>query len=230
MTLGSYGQFCPVAMAAETLCTRWTMVLVREMVAGSTRFNDLRRGVPRMSPSLLSQRLKELEAAGIVTRTPAADEPAVQEYRLTESGRDLQSIVEAFGTWGQKWIETQATLKNLDPSLLMWDMRRNLDPSPMPARRIVVNFRYPELVESRRNWWLVVDPEAEVDICSTDPGFDVDLWVTTDLRTMTAIWMGLNRVSGVRDKIQLDGDPAIARTMQTWLGLSPFAAQSKLVH
>jgi DNA-binding HxlR family transcriptional regulator len=230
MTLGSYGQFCPVAMAAEMLCTRWTMVLVREMVAGSTRFNDLRRGVPRMSPSLLSQRLKELEAAGVVIRTPAADEPAVQEYRLTEAGRDLQTVVEAFGIWGQKWIETQATLKNLDPSLLMWDMRRNLDPSPMPARRIVVNFRYPELVEARRNWWLVVDPEAEVDICSTDPGFDVDLWVTTDLRTMTAIWMGLNSVSDVSDKIQLDGDPAIARTMQTWLGLSPFAAQSKLVH
>ncbi len=230
MTLGSYGQFCPVAMAAETLCTRWTMVLVREMVVGSTRFNDLRRGVPRMSPSLLSQRLKELEAAGIVIRTPAADEPAVQEYRLTESGRDLKSVVEAFGIWGQKWIETQATLKNLDPSLLMWDMRRNLDPSPMPVRRIVVNFRYPELVEARRDWWLVVDPEAEVDICSTDPGFDVDLWVTTDLRTMTAIWMGLNSVSDMRDKIQLDGDPAIARTMQTWLGLSSFAAQSKLVH
>ncbi|MGV8989546.1 MAG: winged helix-turn-helix transcriptional regulator [Cypionkella sp.] len=230
MTLGSYGQFCPVAMAAETLCTRWTMVVVREMVAGSTRFNDLRRGVPRMSPSLLSQRLKELEAAGIVTRTPIAEEPGVQEYRLTEAGRDLQAVVEAFGLWGQKWIETQATLKNLDPSLLMWDMRRNLDPRPLPKRRTVVSFSYPELTEARRNWWLVVDPTAEIDLCSADPGFDVDLWVTTDLRTMTAIWMGLTRVEDVRDRLHLDGDPALARTIQTWLGLSPFSSQPKLVH
>ncbi|WP_372992238.1 winged helix-turn-helix transcriptional regulator [Sulfitobacter sp.] len=230
MTLGSYGQFCPVAMAAEMLCTRWTLVLVREMVAGSTRFNDLRRGVPRMSPSLLSQRLGELEAAGIVKRMPVANEPAVHEYCLTEAGRDLQTVVEAFGLWGQKWIETQATLKNLDPSLLMWDMRRNLDPSPLPSHRTVVNFRYPELAKARQNWWLVVDPTAAVDLCSSDPGYDVDLWVTTDLRTMTSIWMGLMRVSDAGDKIQLDGDPAIARTMQTWLGLSPFSAQAKLVH
>lgn len=230
MTLGSYGQFCPVAMAAETLCTRWTMVVVREMVAGSTRFNDLRRGVPRMSPSLLSQRLKELESAGIVVRAPAPEDPSVQEYRLTEAGQDLQAVVKAFGMWGQKWIETQATLRNLDPSLLMWDMRRNLDPQPLPAQRIVVRFIYPELAAARRHWWLVVDPTAEVDLCSTDPGYEVDLWVTTDLRTMTAIWMGLAKVGDVRDKIQLDGDPGIARTMQTWLGLSPFSRQSKLVH
>lgn len=230
MTHASYGQFCPVAMAAEMLCTRWTMVLVREMVAGSTRFGDLRRGVPRMSPTLMSQRLKELEAAGVITRTPSSLDPNVHEYRLTEAGRDLKSVVEAFGLWGQKWIETQATLKNLDPSLLMWDMRRNLDPTPLPKARTVVQFTYPELSAPRRNWWLVVDPTAEVDLCSADPGYDVDLWVTTDLRTMTAVWMGLAEVKDMRDKIQLDGSPAIARTMQTWLGLSPFAAQSKLVH
>ncbi len=229
MTLGSYGQFCPVAMAAETLCTRWTMVLVREMVAGSTRFNDLRRGVPRMSPSLLSQRLKQLETTGIVTRTPVADESGVYEYLLTEAGRDLQAVVEAFGLWGQKWIDTQSTLKNLDPSLLMWDMRRNLDPSPLPERRTVVNFNYPELTEARRSWWLVVSPTAEIDLCSVNPGYEVDLWVTIDLRTMTAIWMGLTQVEDVRDRIQFDGDPAIARTMQTWLGLSPFSSQPKLV-
>ncbi|MBB4051964.1 DNA-binding HxlR family transcriptional regulator [Devosia subaequoris] len=230
MTLGSYGQFCPVAMAAEMLCTRWTIVLVREMVAGSTRFNDLRRGVPRMSPSLLSQRLKELEVAGIVSRGPADDEPSVQEYRLTKAGHDLQSIIEAFGIWGQKWIETQATLENLDPSLLMWDMRRNLDPSPLPDRRTVISFLYPELAGGRRHWWLVVEPFGAVDLCSTDPGYDVDLWVTTNLRTMTEIWMGLARVEQVRDKIQFEGDPAMASTMQTWLGLSPFSSQSKLVH
>ena len=102
MTQGSYKQFCPVAMAAEILCTRWTVVLLRELMAGSTRFNELRRGVPRMSPALLSQRLKELEAAGIVERQASDTEPGVFEYRLTDAGRELNPVVEAFGIWGQR--------------------------------------------------------------------------------------------------------------------------------
>ena len=140
MTQGSYKQFCPVAMAAEILCTRWTVVLLRELVAGSTRFNDLRRGVPRMSPALLSQRLKDLEADGIVCRTPSPTEPGVFEYHLTKAGRELEPLVEAFGVWGQRWVETELSLQHLDVSLLMWDMRRNLDPTPMPKRRSVIQF------------------------------------------------------------------------------------------
>src|SRR5690242_20878445 len=122
MAEGSYNQFCPVAMAAEILCTRWTIVLLRELVAGSTRFNELRRGVPRMSPALLSKRLKDLEAAGIVSRSKVADEPDVYEYRLTDSGLELKPVIEAVGIWGHRWIETEASLRNLDPNLLMWDM------------------------------------------------------------------------------------------------------------
>ncbi|MGB8621946.1 MAG: helix-turn-helix domain-containing protein [Paracoccaceae bacterium] len=228
MTQGSYKQFCPVAMAAEILCTRWTMVLIRELVAGSTRFNDLRRGVPRMSPTLLSQRLKELEEAGIVERSRVRGERNLHEYRLTQAGRDLQPVIEAVGFWGQKWVESQLSLKNLDPSLLMWDMRRNLDPTPLPPVRTVVQFRYPELSAGKRDWWMVVDPSGDVDLCSTDPGFDVDLYVSTDLRTMTAIWMGLQTVAQSLDRIEFDGNRDIARSMQQWLGLSPFAAQQKL--
>lgn len=229
MTLGSYRQFCPVAMAAETLCTRWTMVLVRELVAGSTRFNELRRGVPRMSPTLLSRRLRELEAAGIVERTPVRGERGVWEYRLTEAGRDLRPVVEAFGIWGQRWIESRPSLENLDPSLLMWDMRRNLDPRPLPAARTVIQVRYPELPPARADWWLVVDATGEVDLCSTDPGFEIDLYVTTDLRTMTAIWMGLESVAAAGERIAFDGRREIAASMQKWLGLSPFAAEPKRV-
>ncbi|WP_245330528.1 helix-turn-helix domain-containing protein [Bradyrhizobium sp. AS23.2] len=110
MTQGSYKQFCPVAMAAEILCTRWTMVLLRELIAGSTRFNELRRGVPQMSPSLLSQRLKELELAGVVARTASASEPDVSTYQLTASGRELGPIVEAFGIWGQRWIKADFSI------------------------------------------------------------------------------------------------------------------------
>src|SRR5690242_21620405 len=123
MTIGSYRQFCPVAMAAEILCTRWTVVLLRELIAGSTRFNELRRGVPRMSPALLSQRLKELEAAGILARESLVSEPGIFEYRLTPAGRELGPLVEAFGVWGQRRIKAELSLQNLDVQLLMWDMR-----------------------------------------------------------------------------------------------------------
>src|SRR5205085_426331 len=145
MAGGSYNQFCPVAMAAEILCTRWTVVLLRELVAGSTRFNDLRRGVPRMSPALLSKRLKDLEAAGIVERLKGPGEAGAFEYRLTKSGRDLGPVVEAVGAWGQRWVETESSLENLDPNLLMWDMRRNIDPQPMPKRRNVIQVIFSDL-------------------------------------------------------------------------------------
>jgi DNA-binding HxlR family transcriptional regulator len=230
MTQGSYQQFCPVAMAAEILCTRWTVVVLRELVAGSTRFNDLRRGVPRMSPALLSQRLKDLEAAGVVCRIASPKDPGVLEYHLTASGRELGPLVEAFGVWGQRWIETEPSLRHLDVTLLMWDMRRGLTPAPMPRRRTVIHFQYPELPPAHRTWWLLVDPDAPVDLCSVDPGFDVDLFVSTDLRTMTAIWMGLDNVrAAVADgRLLLTGDRQLAADMQAWLGLSPFAKQRKL--
>ena len=224
-----YKQFCPLAMAAELLCTRWTMVLLRELVAGTTRFNDLRRGVPKMSPTLLSQRLRELETAGIVERRALKSEKGVFEYHMTEAGRDLRSVVEAVGFWGQRWVEAKQSLKNLDPSLLMWDMRRNLNPSPLPDRRTVIQFLYSELPLSKRSWWLVVEPKGAVDLCWSDPGFDVDLYVATDLRTMTSIWMGLTTVAKESEKMAITGDRQIARTMQTWLGLSPFAVEPKRV-
>jgi DNA-binding HxlR family transcriptional regulator len=227
MAQPGYQQFCPLAMAAELLCTRWTMVLLRELVAGSTRFNDLRRGVPKMSPTLLSQRLKELELAGIVERVELKSEKGIFEYRMTEAGRDLRAVVEAMGIWGQKWVEARLSLKNLDPSLLMWDMRRNLDPSPLPDRRVVIQFLYQELPLSKRHWWLVVEPSCEVDLCWSDPGFDVDLYVSTDLRTMTAIWMGVTTVAKEGANVTLTGARDVASNMQTWLGLSPFAVEPK---
>lgn len=229
MSAPGYKQFCPVAMAAELLCTRWTMLVMRELIAGSTRFNDLRRGVPKMSPSLLSQRLRELELAGILERIELKSGGPIFEYQLTQAGKDLRPVIEAMGSWGQKWVESQVSLKNLDPSLLMWDMRRNLNPSPLPKQRVVVQFLYPELPKSKQYWWMVVEPQGDVDLCWADPGFDVDLYVKTDLRTMTAIWMGLTTVKKEQERMDLTGAKELVSTMQIWLGLSPFAAQAKLV-
>jgi DNA-binding HxlR family transcriptional regulator len=230
MTTTSYQQFCPVAMAAEILCTRWTIVVLREMVAGSKRFNELRRGVPRMSPALLSRRLKELEAAGIVAREASASDPTLFEYQLTESGRELGPLVEAFGIWGQRRIEANLSLAHLDADLLMWDMRRNLNTTPMPTRRSVIEFVYPDLPAKLRRFWLVVDPESGADLCKIDPGFEVDLYVSTDLRTMTAIWMGVDtvRAAVTNQRMILTGNRQLATSMQTWLGLSPFAKERKL--
>lgn len=229
MSQAGYKQFCPLAMAAEVLCTRWTMVLMRELVAGTTRFNDLRRGVPKMSPTLLAQRLRELESSGVVEKKEVKSEKGIFEYQLTDAGKDLRPVVEAMGMWGQKWVESRLSLKNLDPSLLMWDMRRNLNPSPLPNQRTVVQFLYQELPKSKQSWWLVIEPHGEVDLCWADPGFEIDLYVTTDLRTMTAIWMGLTTVKKEREHMNLIGAKQVAESMQTWLGLSPFAIQEKLV-
>jgi DNA-binding HxlR family transcriptional regulator len=231
MTQGSYKQFCPVAMAAEILCTRWTVVLLREILAGSRRFNDLRRGVPRMSPALLSQRLKELEQAGVLARVASRDEAGVFEYQLTRAGRELEPIVEAFGIWGQRWVKSDLSLQNLDVQLLMWDMRRSLCTDPLPKRRSTIQFKYPDVPANQRSWWVIVGPDEGVDLCSVDPGFDVDLYVVSDLRSMTAIWMGLDNVrAAVRDdRVKLTGDKKLASDMQTWLGLSPFAKEKKLV-
>jgi DNA-binding HxlR family transcriptional regulator len=225
----SYGQFCPVAMAAEIVCTRWTPLILRELVAGSTRFNDLRRGMPRISPTLLSKRLKQLEAAGIVRRLRSSDDESV-DYHLTPAGEELKSVIFNLGFWGQRWIEAQSSLKNLDPSLLMWDMRRNLDPRPIPPQRCVIQIVYPEQAPAKRKWWLIVD-SGKTDLCKVDPGFDVDLYISTDLRTMTAIWMGLTSVAAEieAERLRATGDDRVRAAMQRWLGLSPFAAEKKRV-
>ena len=129
-------------MAAEVVCSRWTALVVRELLCGTTRFNDLRRGVPSMSPSLLSKRLKELEEVGVIISVPTQT-AGVVEYKLTEAGEDLRPVVMSLGTWGQRWVKSSLSLKNLDPSLLMWDMRRNLDPQPLPPRKCTISFLYP---------------------------------------------------------------------------------------
>jgi DNA-binding HxlR family transcriptional regulator len=231
MAEGSYNQFCPVAMAAEVLCTRWTIVLLRELVAGSTRFNELRRGVPRMSPALLSKRLKDLEAAGIVARSPVAGDPDLYEYTLTAAGKDLGQVVGAIGAWGQRWVTTESSLGKLDPNLLMWDMRRNINTEPMPKRRSTIQVIFSDLQETRRNRWLIVDPGEEVDLCSVDPGFDVDLYLVTDLRTMTEIWMGYTTLTRAKadSKLVITGNRQLEASMNSWLGLSPFARTEKAV-
>ena len=225
---GGYGQFCPIAMAAEILCTRWTPLIIREFLCGTTRFNDLRRGLPRMSPTLLSTRLKELEAAGVIQSVAGAK--GVREYNLTRAGEELRSLVMGIGVWGQRWVESGLSLSNLDPELLIWDMHRGLNIDPLPKKRLCLQFVFDNMPIAKQNYWLLVDPETGVEACYADPGHDVDLYAVSNLRTMTASWMGVDTVQKAADdsRLVLTGSREIASLMQEWLGLSPFAKEERM--
>jgi DNA-binding HxlR family transcriptional regulator len=221
MVQESYAQFCPVAMASEILASRWTLLLLAEMQSGSTRFNEIRRGVPRMSPALLSKRLRELEAAGVIRRV----EGAAPEYRLTPAGEELRPIISSLGHWAMRWVDQECTLANLDAQLLMWNMRRKIDPNPLPDHRVVIQFIYPELPLKERHYWLIVSPGTGTDLCSIDPGFDVDLYVSADLKALTSAWMGMSKMGDEIEsgRIVLTGNRDLVRTLPVWMQLSSFA-------
>ena len=217
-----YNQFCPVAKGAEIFNERWTPLIIREMMCGSRRFNDLKRGNPMMSPSLLSQRLKFLEQAGVVEKKIGKGESA--EYSLTESGRDLGEVVTRLGLWGLKWARSRLTKDDYDPQLLMWDIRRRIDTSAFPAQRVVMSFIFRDMPASRRAYWLIVD-DGEVDLCIKFPGFDVDLAFITTSKTMADIWMGHTTIrKEIRNgNLSLEGGKALKKNIDDWFTYSVFS-------
>lgn len=215
-----YHQFCPISKAMELLDERWTLLVVRELVMGSERFNDLRRGLPRMSPTLLSRRLQQLERAGIVERRVSG---ADVRYVLTEAGHELRPVVEAVGLWGTRWIGELGD-EDLDPKLLVWDMHRNVDATALPPGRTVLRLEFPDAPRGQREWWIVITPD-ETDVCDVDPGFDVTASISSSLRTLTAIWRGdLAWSAAVRSgSLQVQGPEAVRRAVPGWFTLSSFA-------
>ena len=218
-----YGQFCPVAKAAEVLAERWTFLVLRELILGSTRFNDLRRGVPLMSSSLLAQRLRFLEREGVVERRPARAGRGF-EYHLTAAGRELEPVIMQLGG-GARWVRSRLGAEDLDVALLMWDMHRNVRPEQFPARRVVVAFEFTDVPQGKRHWWLVSDGRT-ADLCLTDPGFEVDLLLVSDLRTMTAIWVGDLSLGAAlaSGALAAEGPSELRRRLEAWLALSPLAS------
>jgi DNA-binding HxlR family transcriptional regulator len=223
----SYGQFCPLAQAAQLLCERWTLIVVRELVAGSTRFSDIQRGVPLMSPTLLSARLKHLVKSGVVESN---NENGQHSYQLTQSGRELQPLVELLGTWGHRWVQSDLKEEDLDASLLMWDMRRSVNADIFPKHRVVVEFEYPDAASGAGHWWLIAE-QGEVDLCLKDPGYEVTILVRCSVKVMTSIWICASTLNDEvkKHQIELLGEPALVNKFQDWLrasALSRLGAQS----
>ncbi len=209
----SYYQFCPVSKAMELLDERWTLLVVRELGCGSRRFNELRRGLPRMSPALLSKRLAQLVRAGIAERRVQGSEV---HYALTPAGEELRPVVEALGAWGVRWVGHLGD-EDLDPQLLLWDMHRNVDRSAVPAGRTVVRFHFPDAPARARFWWLVITPD-DVDVCDADPGHEVAVEVTGALRTLTEVWRGDVSWSEAlaAGTLGVRGSEALRRALPTW--------------
>jgi DNA-binding HxlR family transcriptional regulator len=220
----SYYQFCPVAKAMELLDERWTLLIIRELVTGSQRFNELRRGLPRMSPSLLAKRLHALQRAGIVERRTDASNAC---YILTPAGYELRPVVEALGSWGIRWIGELGDA-DLDPKLLLWDMHRNIDRASIPEGRTVVHFEFPDAPRKARRWWLILTKEG-ADVCDVDPGYDVAVTVTTSLRRMVEIWRGdLSWGDALgAGLLEVYGPEAMRRALPRWFTLSVFASVSR---
>jgi DNA-binding HxlR family transcriptional regulator len=221
-----FGQICPVAVACEVFAQRWTPIILRELFAGSQHFNEIHRGVPLISRALLVQRLRSLEANGVVSRE-ALPRGRGHCYRLTEAGREFHSVIEGLGTWGQRWT-VRIERDNLDPGFLMWNIRRRIALDRLPPRRVVVRFKYdgvPVRCRGLRLFWLLLE-RTQADLCIKDPGFEVDLYVEADLAAMAKIWLGditfehALRSGGVR----LSGSRGLAQAFPGWLMLSHFAA------
>lgn len=219
--MSAYGQFCPIAKASEILGERWTTLIIRELGAGSETFNDLRRGLPLVSPTMLSTRLKSLEAAGVVART--ADDDGIR-YSLTGAGRELKPIILQMGVWGHRWVRSKLTPEDLDPAMLMWDIHRTMNVTAFQEGRTTIYVEFSDFTTRHRRWWLVAEG-GEVDVCMKDPGHDIDLEVMTDVRTLTGVWMGdIALGQALRDqRVRLTGRRELRRDIATWLGKNYYA-------
>ena len=221
-----YGQFCTVARGAEVFGEIWTPLVVRELLCGSRRFNEIRRGVPRMSQTLLAKRLRKLEQVGVVERKRGADG---WEYHLTQAGEELRPIVVGMGHWGARWIGSRLKKEQLDAGFLMWDIRRFARLEQFPkSRRTVVQFRFNDARAGERAWWLVVEKGA-ADLCRDDPGHELNAIVDSSMRALTEIWTGASdpKTEISAGRLRVTGAGRGGELLWRWLGRSMFASSAK---
>lgn len=227
IVMTNYGQYCTVARGAEILGERWTPLVVRELLCGSTRFNQIHRGVPRMSATLLSQRLHKLEKVGVLQRVRVE---GGWEYVLTPAGEELRPIIMAIGHWGARWIGSRLKKNQLDAGFLMWDIRRFVQLDQCPSdRRVVIHFYLWDAIELEQRWWLVV-VNGEVDLCREDPGHELTLIVESTLRSLTEIWTGdSDPATEIAARgLTIQGRERDARDLWRWIGQSAFASSRRV--
>ena len=217
-----YGQFCPVALAAEVFAERWTPLILRELLSGARRFADIHRGVPRISRNLLCQRLDSLAHTGIIERKPIVNGRGF-EYHLTGAGREFGPVIESLGAWGYKWSTRDLRDEHLDPDFLIWVLHRLMRKENLPDHRIVLFFQFQE--KPKRRYWLVLN-RPDVDVCLFDPGFGVDLEVLANVRALADICLGHLSVrdATARGWLTLVGTRPLCRTFPTWLGTAHYAS------
>lgn len=215
-----YGQFCPVAKAAEIVTTRWTILILRELVAGSHRFNEIHRGVPLMSRGLLSKRLKELETWGVISHE-AEDDQDTPVYKLTTSGEALRPIIVALGQWGREWMESALDSDDWDAGVLMWDVKKRINRAALPPGRIIMNFTFEDAPPETREWWIVID-DAGIDLCQKDPGFEIDLYIISTVPDFARVWIGQASLTSAieEERIILSGDRTLVDSIKNWLMLA----------
>lgn len=216
-----YGQFCPIAKATEILGEKWTFLIIRELIMGGRRFNEIQRGLGDISPALLTSRLKSLEQQGIVVRRRGSGERQY-EYYPTEACQALLPILKGLGDWGLLWARNNVLDADLDPELLMLYLERSIDPTKLIGKESVIQFKFDDLTE-QKDWWLLVKDER-VDLCIVDPGKDVNVFFNCSLRTMHDVWMGdrsYNEAMKAGDLI-VEGEPALVRNIRAWLRPSVF--------
>jgi len=224
-----YAQFCPVAKASEVFAARWTPLILRELMSGMHAFNDIHRGVPLISRAVLVARLRELEKKGIVERRPRAEGNG-HEYWLTPPGEDFGAVMNALAQWGLRHTCDRIEPSDLDPAVLMWGLRKRVDLSALPERRVILRFEFSGVPASRtkfRIMWLVVEPHG-ADVCVKDPGFAVDLTLRGDIRDWVAVFLGRRRWRAVAgNAVQIEGDRKTAKMLETWLRLDAVASPAE---
>ncbi len=218
--MATNGGFCPIAKALEIVGERWTLLIIREMLTGSHHFNEIERGLPGISRSLMAQRLRALQRAGLVEKR---QQDAVHSaYYLTQAGQELYTTVMELGRWGHRWANHDIQEEDTDPVMLMWDMRRRIHIDRLPDKRVVAEFDFRGA--HRRTIWLVLE-RPEPSVCLTPPGFDPDLLVTADTLSLHRVWMGRLTFGEAlaRRLVQVDGPPALVSAFPNWFALNVFA-------
>jgi len=225
LEMSDYNRYCPISMGSDVLADRWTPLIVRELVLGNTRFNDIARGLPGVSRSLLVRRLNHLERAGVIERWPSPTGKG-SEYLLTSAGRDLERVLVALGRWSVEWLYNELRPRDIDAQTLMWWMHRLVVPEKLPTGRVVVEFRHTAPV--RLTIWMVID-RGEVSVCMQHPGYDSDLVVTCPTTVLSGVFSGVDSWAHevAEGTIVVDGPPRLAKALPTWFQWGLFGPEMR---